>query len=289
MPKNSKRTSAGDSAAEQSVRNNKQGKRGARTNRPKDPVKSKAGKASAAARKAKRENGDPVTRPCSARRTNGEPCKNSAIRGGTVCARHGGSAPQVRAKANQRLIEMVLPAMRELRKIIDSPDTADADKLKAINMVLNRTGYNERREIDLGLRTPTEFDALTRDAFRVVRGGSLREELEGMDDRPELPTPNDGSEGGVDEALEDFLAARERRLAREASTKLDNRGHDVIPGEVQREALDPFFREERERAEFARRRTEYDPRAAQDDPQREYEDRLCERVEETERRTGRKR
>lgn len=34
-------------------------------------------------------------RRCSARRTNGEPCRAFAIVGGTVCRAHGGTAPQV--------------------------------------------------------------------------------------------------------------------------------------------------------------------------------------------------
>lgn len=40
---------------------------------------------------------------CSARKSNGEPCRQRPIRGGTVCATHGGSAPQVRAAAQARL------------------------------------------------------------------------------------------------------------------------------------------------------------------------------------------
>jgi len=38
-------------------------------------------------------------RQCSARRTNGEPCRAFAIVGGTVCRTHGGAAPQVRHAA----------------------------------------------------------------------------------------------------------------------------------------------------------------------------------------------
>lgn len=38
-------------------------------------------------------------RRCSARRTNGEPCRAFAIVGGTVCRAHGGAAPQVRRAA----------------------------------------------------------------------------------------------------------------------------------------------------------------------------------------------
>lgn len=42
---------------------------------------------------------------CSARRTNGEPCKNRPMRGQAVCRKHGGAAPQSRAAAARRQVE----------------------------------------------------------------------------------------------------------------------------------------------------------------------------------------
>jgi hypothetical protein len=162
---------------------------------------------------------------------------------------HGGAAPQVKAKANQRLIEMILPALTHLRRIIDSPNTSDADKLKAINMVLNRTGYGERHNIDLGLRTPTPFDELASTAFVILRGDENIIDSPTPDEPEALPSADVS-----DDDLEAFLADRERRRAREASTKLDNRDHDIVAGEVvdlgsvQREALDPFEQERRDRA-----------------------------------------
>ena len=51
---------------------------------------------------------------CTARRQDGKPCGSYAVRGGTVCRRHGGSAPQVRAAANRRLAAMALPAVGRL-------------------------------------------------------------------------------------------------------------------------------------------------------------------------------
>ena len=43
---------------------------------------------------------------CTASTRAGGPCKRWAIKGGTVCPSHGGSAPQVRRKAAERLVEM---------------------------------------------------------------------------------------------------------------------------------------------------------------------------------------
>lgn len=42
---------------------------------------------------------------CKARKRNGDPCGRYAVVGGTVCPSHGGNAPQVRAKAKQRVAE----------------------------------------------------------------------------------------------------------------------------------------------------------------------------------------
>jgi hypothetical protein len=46
--------------------------------------------------------------PCSAHRRDGMPCGAYAIRGGTVCRMHGGAAPQVRAAASGRMLELRL-------------------------------------------------------------------------------------------------------------------------------------------------------------------------------------
>jgi hypothetical protein len=43
-------------------------------------------------------------RHCAAHRTDGEPCGGWAVRGTTVCASHGGRAPQVQAAAQARLV-----------------------------------------------------------------------------------------------------------------------------------------------------------------------------------------
>jgi len=43
-------------------------------------------------------------RKCRARRTDGQPCGNYAIIGGTVCRVHGGAAIQVRRKADERVL-----------------------------------------------------------------------------------------------------------------------------------------------------------------------------------------
>lgn len=78
---------------------------------------------------------------CSARRTNGLPCKNAPMKGSVVCARHGGLAPQVKKKAKERLMELVHPAISELYRILHNPETDDAVKVRAATAILDRTGF----------------------------------------------------------------------------------------------------------------------------------------------------
>jgi len=160
--------------------------------------------------KPRARSADKPDRPrCTAHKRNGDPCGNPPVRGSNVCRMHGGSAPQVRAKANRRLIAMVLPAMEELHRILRAPDTSDADRLKAINAVLNRTGYAERQEIDLGLREPTEWDAL---AATILRGSDDDVDPGPLDGEPApkgLPAGHDDGEDFAQYALEQL--GRDRR------------------------------------------------------------------------------
>lgn len=256
---------------------------------PKKKAPAKRASKTPSSKRPKKRTRAPVRVTCSATKRNGKPCGLPPIKGGTVCHKHGGSAPQVRAAANRRLIEMVIPAMKELHKIIDREDVADADKLRAIQMVLNRTGYSERQTIDIGLREETPFDRLSKgSAFTILRGEDMRKELEELsaEGRRELPAhhgqPADLG-GGVDDDLEAFLEQRARARQREASTHISHGDHEVVTGEViQRSALDPFQMEERRRAEYERASSEFGPRPPRDDPDRAYEDRLRERIEESE-------
>lgn len=55
---------------------------------------------------------DPTRRCTATSGRTGQPCRKPAILGGTVCATHGGSAPQVRAAANRNLVDQA--ATKEL-------------------------------------------------------------------------------------------------------------------------------------------------------------------------------
>lgn len=82
------------------------------------------------------------TRRCTAtaHRT-GERCKAPAIRGGSVCRVHGGSAPAVRKAAKERLLELVDPALVALHKVLADNGTDDTVKVRAALGILDRTGF----------------------------------------------------------------------------------------------------------------------------------------------------
>lgn len=70
--------------------------------------------------KAKRDPMQPVDpMRCTATRRNGEQCGSKPIRGATVCRMHGGAAPQVKAKAEERLRALQPKAIVTLDRLLD--------------------------------------------------------------------------------------------------------------------------------------------------------------------------
>ena len=92
----------------------------------------------------------------------GDRCKNAAIKGSNVCRVHGGSAPQVQKKAQERLDEMadsttanIQQDIEELQEEFDAAETAEekleivAELRKHWKLILDRTGHGptEKREV----------------------------------------------------------------------------------------------------------------------------------------------
>lgn len=100
------------------------------------------------------ESDDPMERRCTAKNRQGERCGKPPIRGGTVCRMHGGAAPQVEAKAEERLQrladgpaidcyeELVSPGMRQ-----KFPTTA----LGAARDLVNRRHGVPRESVDMNV------------------------------------------------------------------------------------------------------------------------------------------
>lgn len=94
---------------------------------------------------------DPKTtrRRCTATsKVTGERCGSTPPPGGTVCKWHGGAAPQVKAKVEERIALMVDPALVALRHLVDTADS-DSVRLSAIKDILDRAGYKPRDKTDL--------------------------------------------------------------------------------------------------------------------------------------------
>ena len=81
----------------------------------------------------------PEERRCRARHRDGGRCKNWAIRGGTVCRYHGGSAPQVRAAAAERLAALVHPAITRLSRLMRNRNPHI--RMRAVENILDRTNF----------------------------------------------------------------------------------------------------------------------------------------------------
>ena len=102
-----------------------------------------------AAKKGMPGSRDPARRCIAKANRTGERCRAAAIKGGTVCRIHGGGAPQVKKAAKERLLELVEPALAELRKIVMNPKTDDSVKVRSIQIILDRTGYGPGQTVIL--------------------------------------------------------------------------------------------------------------------------------------------
>lgn len=78
-------------------------------------------------------------RLCAAhRKSDGEPCRGPAMRGATVCRKHGGGAPQVRAASARRLaVQRLEERLEQDAERLDLP--RDVDPATALQEELNRT------------------------------------------------------------------------------------------------------------------------------------------------------
>ena len=125
------------------------------------------------------------TRICSAHRTNGEPCRKTAVRGTEppLCMSHGAAAPAVRRKARVRL-ELAADRMaKELLGIASADDAPPAVKLAAIRDALDRAGLSSKTAVEIEVGPTKEFESILTAA---LEGGSRAESRarRGEDDDP---------------------------------------------------------------------------------------------------------
>jgi hypothetical protein len=96
---------------------------------------------------------------CTAHRTKPpkDRCKRSAVRGSTVCVKHGAGAPQVRRAAQLRMLALIDPAISGLARalrvrgqcaVCGRSDDMDL-VVKAARIALDRTGFGPSSSLEL--------------------------------------------------------------------------------------------------------------------------------------------
>ncbi|PSG97484.1 hypothetical protein BRD56_05365 [Thermoplasmatales archaeon SW_10_69_26] len=108
----------------------------------------------------------PDDRRCTATNNRGERCRKYAIKGGNVCEVHGGSAPQVKKKAGERMREAAAPAIHDLdttrqeirdilADLLDGLDAADllesedVDDEDLLHLAMSLSGHHEDLTADI--------------------------------------------------------------------------------------------------------------------------------------------
>ena len=106
--------------------------------------------------------------PCTATTRSGNRCSNPPIKGATVCRMHGGSAPQVKAKAAERIAEARDTALDALNRLIAD---GKVDARVALDAVVKLTETHETLEGRVARREGRVVDErsdLDRDIQRLL-------------------------------------------------------------------------------------------------------------------------
>jgi hypothetical protein len=91
----------------------------------------------------------------------GSRCYAYAIRGGKVCRYHGGLAPQVQAKAEDRIRALVDPSLNRIARAI-ADDANPQLALAAARDILDRAGYKATDKVQTDGRTVIEIEYVKR-------------------------------------------------------------------------------------------------------------------------------
>ena len=96
---------------------------------------------------------------CAALKRNGDPCKRPPIQGANVCGAHGGAAPQVRRRAQQRILEASDRAAARLEAIMDDTTAPTAVQLAAARDLLDRADVVGKQQLDVAVHV-SKWDVL---------------------------------------------------------------------------------------------------------------------------------
>jgi hypothetical protein len=112
---------------------------------------------------------DPLEGKCKATNRQGKRCGKYAIPGGTVCRMHGGAAPQVKNKAEERLRALEMPAIDRMAKLINQ-DEFPSVAYQASKDVLDRLRGRATEFIDAKVTNLTNLsdDELRAKAIELI-------------------------------------------------------------------------------------------------------------------------
>lgn len=161
----------------------------------------------------------------------GKPCGMVPRIGSLVCVKHGGNHPDHKKKAEQRLLELVDPALAELHRVLTDKRADDSVKVRAALGILDRTGHGPGTKVEVS----TKWDDLLADTFAgQIDRAALAEPV----DRRSLPSAakRDTSWEDVDTFQRDAQADAWRKYdedeAREYAERPNFRTSDTVRGEV---------------------------------------------------------
>jgi hypothetical protein len=146
---------------------------------------------------------------CSARRKNGSPCRNAPMAGTNVCRMHGGAAPQVRRRAQQRILEASDKAAFRLVEMMQDKSIPPAIQLAAARDLLDRAGIVGKQEFEVEVKL-AKYEQVLIDILVDVE----EEDDHFTDNVIDAEIVDDPSEAQRDRDTEQRSIERARRLRR---------------------------------------------------------------------------
>ncbi|MBF4512281.1 hypothetical protein ITJ66_07235 [Plantibacter sp. VKM Ac-2885] len=137
---------------------------------------------------------------CTARKRSGQPCGNAPMLGSSVCRMHGGAAPQVKRRAQQRILEASDKAAFALVQMMQDVTIPPAVRVSAARDLLDRAGLVSKAELSVEVSV-SKWDAI--DAEILV-------DVATEEDIIDAELVHDNDEADADELME--RRAIERRV-----------------------------------------------------------------------------
>ncbi len=152
---------------------------------------------------------------CAAHRTNGEVCGNYPVHGASVCRKHGGGAPQVKAKAAERILAASDMAAGRLIGFMNDERVPYTVRLAATKDLLDRAGVGGREPVKVEVSLFEQLFANASIVYDLEPGsfpGAAADVINGS-------VVGDAVEAREVAAEEDRFTATERRRLQRATVK----------------------------------------------------------------------